>query len=360
MTRNSTCRCVPRSRSSAFALVEVVAVVLIVAAAITLATVGLPDARRRSMASGSVQNLAQLGAGARSFAADSSDAIFSFSWHAGETHQCGDLTFPVPTTDNQAAADQAVCIMRERGNRPDIVQISAWLPYVMYNTLPLLDYLNEDLPSRIAVSPGDRNRLLWQQAVTTVPGNPNEAFFGTSSRPSPPSTDNASKRWPYSSSYEMQPSFYSPDAMVDGVPTISQAGAPTHRNFYSGDARTPLGRRTFSEVRFPSQKAMMYETEDRFFGPRRAFLMYDEARVPVLLADGSAGVRSINQTNGGFDPANPLGSSPTRVAYIPELSWESPTLSGAVVEYVNGHIRWTRSGLLGRDFGGPEVPWSPP
>jgi hypothetical protein len=105
---------------------------------------------------------------------------------------------------------------------------------------------------------------------------------------------------------------------------------------------------------------MMYEKEQRFFGPRHAFFLHTEARVPVLLADGSAGIRTTNHSNDGFYPITPQNPTPTRVNYAPELSWEAPTLNGGVNEFVNGHIRWTRSGLLGRDFGGPEVPWSPP
>jgi hypothetical protein len=112
-------------------------------------------------------------------------------------------------------------------------------------------------------------------------------------------------------------------------------------------------------VRYPSHKAMMYETNQRFFGSRELFFMYPEARVPVLMADGSAGVRSIKQSNPGFQPNMPTDPNPTRVLYTPELSWETPTASGEASETVNGGIRWTRSGLRGRDFAGPEVPWVP-
>lgn len=342
------------ARIPAFALAELLLAVAMVGIVIAIAAVALPDSRRRSMASGSVQNLGQIGSAARLFAADSNDAVFSFTWRAGSGHQCGSYTFPLATTDLQAAADQAICIIRERGNRPDITRISNWVPHVFYSHLALLDYLGEGLPSTWVVSPGDRKRLLWQQAVTAVPGDPNTAYFGSGC---PLINSNEAKRWAYSSSYEMPPAWFSPDAMANGISTVSQNGVPTHRQYLVGDSLTPFGRRTLSEVRFPSQKVMMHESEDRFSGPRRAFFMYEEARVPVLLADGSAGVRSMNQANNGFDPSNPSSPNPTRVNYLPDHCLESPTLNGGQSEFVNGKIRWTQGGLRGRDFGGPEVPY---
>jgi hypothetical protein len=112
-------------------------------------------------------------------------------------------------------------------------------------------------------------------------------------------------------------------------------------------------------VRHPSHKAMMYETNQRFFGSRELYFMYDEARIPVAFADGGVSVRSMAGANLGFRPNTPTSPLQSRFPYRPELTWETPTPSGASEELVFGRIRWTRSGLRGRDFMGPEIPWTP-
>jgi hypothetical protein len=100
---------------------------------------------------------------------------------------------------------------------------------------------------------------------------------------------------------------------------------------------------------------MVYETyADDGGGARRWFFAYERVRTPILFADGSASVRSMSDANRGFDPSNPGGQQGARIGYAPE-AWEPPTLNGAAQEFVWAHIRWTREGLLGRDFGGPEV-----
>jgi hypothetical protein len=345
-------------RHRAFALVEVSAVVIILLLVAVIAGVLIPDARRRARLAGSIQNLQFIGKGAASFAADRENRVFSFDWEPG-VHRCENYVFPASSSYNDAASDQAVCILRQRAGRNDITAIRGWVPFVLYNHLPLVDYLDESLPSSKFISPGDAPRLAWQRAVTQDPNDPSTPYFNLTCRPA--GTGNNEKRWPYSSSYEVQPSFYSPDALrvLPGgqqVPTVAQSSMG-HRYYEVGSAATVLGRRRMDEVHFPSHKAMMYETNQRFYGSRELFFMYDEARVPVLTADGGATVRS--GANRGFHPNTPNSQNPSRVNYIPETSWETPTANGAQSELVFGGMRWTRSGLRGRDFLGPEVPWVP-
>lgn len=331
-------------RRRGFVLMELGAVLLILFVAALVCALLLPDARRRARLAGSITNLQQLGKAAGAYASDNADRVFTFSWAPGP-HTCNGYTFPVATTFNDAAADQAVCILRRRTGRTDFLVTRGWIPHVFYNTLVLLDYLGEDLPSPMVASPGDGVRLSWQRSVT-----------------GPGGTSAPGIRLPYSSSYEMQPSFYSPDAQVSTpqgpIPTVAQ-DPMGHRYYQVGNSRTVLGGRRMNEVRFPSHKAMLYESVQRFFSSRQAYFLYPEARVPVLLADGSASIRSINQANQGFQPNLPLAEPPTRINYMPELTWEPACLNGAAAEFVNGGIRWTRSGLRGRDFAGPEVPWVP-
>ncbi len=77
----------------------------------------------------------------------------------------------------------------------------------------------------------------------------------------------------------------------------------------------------------------------------------------MLFGDGSVSVRSMSEANWGFQPNSPFSNSPTRIRYSPDLAWEPPARNGLVEEWVNGGVRFTRSGLRGRDFGGPEVRW---
>lgn len=342
-----------RSTARAFALPELLIIVLLLIAVACIVAVLAPDAHRKAQCAASLTNLQRLGAGIADYGQDNADSIVSFTWRGGVSHNCGTYLFPVAIDDNTAASHQAVCILRDHAGRTDIFAISGWFPHITVNLLPLMVYLDEPLPSRLMVSPGDRLRLLWQDAVTRVPNDPNQPYFALANRPAYPQSDNTAKRWPYTSSYEMPPSFYSPDRGTAQNPTINQS-PNGHRFFNVGTASTPLGQRLLSEVRFPTQKAMLYETNQRFFGSRQTYFMYPAARVPVLAVDGSAKVRSTSNGNNGWDP-NVGNANPTRVSYQPELSWEALTESGFASDIVDAGMRFTQRGLQGRDFGGPEV-----
>ncbi|MBC7773315.1 MAG: hypothetical protein H7210_12525, partial [Pyrinomonadaceae bacterium] len=248
-------------RERGFALAELLAVLIMLIAIGAVIGAFMPDARRRSQMSGSLTNLQRLGAAAADYGMENADSVFSFTWRAsamGQRCDNGDdtYTFPPASTDLQAAANQAICILRRQGRR-DIQQITGWIPHIQYNHLALADYLGEQLPSRLFVSPGDRFRLEWQDALTRNPANPRQGFFDLTCRPF--GNSNNESRWPYSSSYEMPPAFFSPDAAMNGVQTIGQ-GPDSHRTYTIGSQSMPLGRRILSEIRHPSQKAMMFET----------------------------------------------------------------------------------------------------
>jgi hypothetical protein len=308
------------------------------------------DSQRRARLAGSIQNLQQIGAAGSAYGGDSADRVWAFSWRAGINYGFGG----VAADDTQAAANQAVDIIRRRTGRTDLTPIPGWLPNLFYSHLVLADYLEESLPARQYVSPGDHNRLAWQT-------DPVNLYCQLPNRPGFPSCVSADARWPYSSSYELGVAFWCPDGTYSGpngqVGTVSQA--QQHNQFIIG-GNTPLGRRLMSEVTFPSQKAMVWEQVQRFFGQRELFFAYTEARVPVLCADGAVSVRGTQNCNSGFNPNNPSSLLPTSFAYVPDSNWEPATANGLPSENVIGHMRWTRTGIRGRDFAGPEVPWSPP
>jgi type II secretory pathway pseudopilin PulG len=332
-----------RHARTAYALLELViaiGVLLVIAAILAVAADGT---RRRGRLAGSIENLRQYATAYHAYTHDSMDRIATFSWRAGVNYGFGG----VAANDQQAAANQAVDIIRRLGNRPELGTINSWIPHLLYNHLVLADYMGDELPMRWAVSPGDLPRLAWQRDPRRF------TELSVNSRPASPGSGSAAARWPYSSSYEIPPAFFTPDQAEGAVQTVTQAN--TH-NTYFVPGNAPFGRRTMSEIAFPSQKAMTYEGVQRFFGPRQAFFAYEEARIPVLMADGSAGIRTTDFCNRGFQPNTPSSPSPTAFTYQPDLGFEPATLSGQQSDVVTGHMRWTRRGLGGRDFGGPEAP----
>lgn len=340
----------------AFVMTELVTVVAVVGVMAALLFLASADHRRRAHGVGSVANLQKFAAGITSFASDNEDRVASFSWRAGETYEDGGITYHPAATDLQAAANQAVAIIRRRAGRPDIPLISTWIPHILYSHLALIEHLDQPLPADFAVSPADQPRLAWQAASRNQAPNDNgAAFFALSNRPGAGINDPTLKRWAFSSSYEFGPAFFAPDARVApaGPETISQSSGGSHNQYYTPAGNISLGQRRLSEIAYPGNKAMVYETHSSDMGANRVFFAFPQARSTVLLADGSASIRTMQHTNRGFQPNLPLSPMSTQVRYNPELSWEP----AAVGDLVHGVIRWTRSGLRGRDFGGPEVPW---
>jgi type II secretory pathway pseudopilin PulG len=218
----------PRGCGCAFALVELATVVAVSVVIAVILALSSGDARRRARLAGSIANLQQFAAGTQAFAADHDDRVWSYSWRAGEMH----AGFPVATDDIQAAGFQAIEILRRRTGRTDLQPVTGWLPHVFYSHLVLADYLDWSLPSKVLVSSDDLNRLMWQ----ADPLN----YFNLTNRPNYPAADNAGKRVPYSSSYEIGPSFFSPDAQVNTptgpIPTVAQDPAG-HRYYQVGNNR---------------------------------------------------------------------------------------------------------------------------
>lgn len=338
-------------------LLALVIVTIVLAAMMTLAS---SHARRQSRTAGSVSNLQKFASGITSFGADNDDGIVSLTWRAGPSRR--DRTgyiFPAALTDVAAAANQAVATIRWYGGRTDITAIPNWIPHISYNHLALAEHLEEALPADFMAAPNDPHRLAWQRASrNTPPGDEGNAYFQLLNRPQ--GNSNNDKRWPYSSSYQFVPASYSPDArtLVSGGPSIPTiAPDPTGHNFFTVNNSTPLGRRRLSEIAFPANKVLVFETHSGDMGANRYYFAYDQVKAPMLFGDGSVSVRSMSEANPGFQPNLPFSPNPTRINYIPSPAWEPPTPSGAQSEFLNGRVMFTRSGLRGRDFGGPEVPW---
>lgn len=333
------------SRPQGFALWELAAAIAVVAILAAMAAVSLSESRRQASLGDNFANLKQFAIGTSAYAADNDDRTWAFSWEAGVQYV---PNIPPAGSQIEAAAFQAVHIIRTRSEQPYFPHIVGWFPHLRYSHLVLLDYLESRLPQRFVAAPEDHLRLLWQADPINI-----YPYLPPHQRPGGP----ASERWPYSSSYELPPAFYSQDASGPNGTTVSQDAGFSQHTYWTGTL--PLGGRRLSEIAFPSQKVMLYEDHQRHFGPRFVYFMYTEARVPLLLSDGSAALRRTADANRGFHPSNPTSlTMPTRVTYQPAI-WEAPPLNGASEELVTAHYRFTRSGLRGRDFDGPEVPWVP-
>lgn len=330
---------------SGFILAEAIILVLVGAILLAALAVTASEARRQGSLGDNLANLRQFAAATDAYSADNAARLWSFSWRGGVLNH---PDFPLPPDDLAAARQQAWHILRTRTGRPDWFgpPPESWFPHLLYSHLVLVDYLDTSLPARFATAPEDHTRLLWQS-------DPFEGFeaLPPDQRPQPVMLIN--RRWPFSSSYSLVPHAFSPDA---GPQAVVQQAATSHHTWLI-PTNVPLGGRPIADIAFPAQKVLLHEEFQRHFGPRIVYYAHQDASVPVLLADGSASLRRSNDANRGFNPASPINPGPLRIYYDPQ-PWEPPALSDEPADRLLFiRYRHTRSGLRGRDFGGPEVPW---
>jgi hypothetical protein len=142
--------------------------------------------------------------------------------------------------------------------------------------------------------------------------------------------------------------------MTDGRPTISQGKTDAE---YLVPKTKPYGNamRTYSEVAFPSQKVMAFDTHDRHHASKPRYFGYPNARQPLLFMDASVVDHATRDADPGFQPNDPANPNPTILNYNPTgvaADWEPAPTNPGGDNGLLGYYRWTRGGLRGRDFGG--------
>ncbi len=332
-----------------FALVELAAAIVVLAAAASLLVIGFGNNRRLARLGSDESNLRQIGAMTGAYGADSADLFWSFSWKKGGVYSAQYPDLNNAPSDMQAGANQAVEILRRRAGRTDIQQITSWFANLTYSHLVLEDYSPMEMPNRLFISSGDRHRLLWAS-------NP-KGFDAGLYQPAPPSPapgSNAGKRWPYSASFQLKTVFYDRSPVNSRV----QQAFASHSQYFLGNSTVLEGTRLPACV-FPSEQVHLHDSHARHFGARMPYAAHDQARLPLLFVDGAVSVRGASESNAGWRPLLPASPDPTTFNYAP-AAWEPPTMSGGTTDTVIGRFRWTRgtlteSGIVGRDFGAPEV-----
>jgi hypothetical protein len=327
-------------RRRAFSLPELAGITAVLVLSLAIASIGADRSRRLARCGEDVSHLRDIWAGTTSYAADFTDHVWQFSWTR--------TYLPATFSDLMSAGDDAtacrqqfVQLMRTAGNRPTFPSIASVNLVVnpAYGHAVLLAYLGKPMPNRLFTSAGDY-RALWADDPLRYDQGLFTPNLGTSVSPS------SNWRHPYGGSFRMGAAFWDRSPLGTRVLPGGSTGAlqpyPTS-NF---------GPAPLTEVLLPSSKVFIHDTIARHFG-RQWWHMDTRAKLPFLMCDGSASVRASSEANLGAHPNFPASASFTE-SYAPSAI--DPPGSG--LAYYIG-VLWTRMGLAGRDFGGPDVYPSP-
>ncbi len=340
----------PRSRR-AFTLIELLVVIAIIALLVGILLPSLNKARKQAKVAICLTNQRQLLLGALNYSADFKDRFPGFTWTAGTVTPGNNRppgtppVIPAGTNDLNAAGIQAQDIMR-RNSKPQNNQVAGftnWIPHIRYSHLPLVDYLASRLPEPMLACPEHFDLKLQQE----------RAQRGQS----------GAEIYPYSSTYNFVPAFYTRDKFTAGGGRLEQAG--NHLTFFYGPGTGnsyALGKRRVSDIRYPSRKVWLYDEFDRHFARRPSYYTHRDSKPTVGMMDGSVRILATQAdvNLGGYWPDTgtmrriaPITYGFSAAGFLANTPWpdnSSPTQ--------DGRFRWTLGGLQGIDINGV-VPFRP-
>jgi hypothetical protein len=327
-------------RSGGFALRELAAVSAVVAVGLSAVMVGAGQSRKSAGLAGSLANLKKIGEAGGNYLADFDDQLWSFTWSMDE-HPTDYNDLRNPQSNATALMFQTVDIIRRLTGDDDIPRLDDRCRPIFTSTLVLADYLGDELPAEWMVSPGDSIRLEWLRHPDDPPdfneqgGAAWEIIFGF-----------------YGSSYGLMPAFFAPNEKVGNQMTVYQY-KPNHDLLYYPFG-VGFGGQRGADLLSPAHKVQVAERESFYHGVRSVYHLHPSARVPLLMADGSAGPRTTADANTSFKPNLPDDQSRvTTLDYVPHSAYEAPPVGGGARDSdLESYYKWTRRGLRGIDFAG--------
>ena len=347
-------------RKNAFTLIELLVVIAIIALLIGILLPALGQAQRSAKNVLSQANQRSLNTGAANYASDNKDAIFSYTWRAGQTYLMPDGRTKTEATDTDAASRQNQEILQRVTGRiagtTKILTFNGRLPHRRYSHLVLLDFLTDVQPEPTAASPFDRNLIAWQENPLEYQDDGNTLPYGNGDPGAGYDSDTNWRqtwmimRWPFASTYQMVPAAWNSDGIA-GAPTYEPVASTPH--LFTGGNGTPLGRRKITQVAHASGKVMMFEEFDRFSDKDGLYFAYPEAKPNLAFFDGSVRSEQTADSNPGWNPGAP--ETEWLQTYVPLDTFPEP--KGGLTDPTTycQRFRWTRHGLQGIDFGGSDV-----
>ena len=351
-----------RRRTGGFTCIELGAVVALVGVLVAMQLAMAGHQRAQSSARSDLAKFRLIGQASAMYAESNTDRLFTFSWRPGELPVTpntelalanADLVPGTADADLQAAKLQELDLVT-RGIKgglleptPDLVP-EYHIPHVTFSHLVLAHFMGESQPSDVFISSADAARNYWAAHLGKYLDDPRGGPF----LPPTQTTDYRHLwRWPFSSSFMVGPSHYSPD---QGPPRTVERGS-NQRTWRVPNMPGLLGRRSMVEVAHPSAKVMMFDEFDRYSGPFGRYMGLSNAHSIMNFYDGHAQRLATARSNFGFAPNNPdygadQPDQPSRTYfYSPLLGWDPPD---AVRRIVPVYYDQTRGGLQGVDFPG--------
>ncbi|MBX9737574.1 MAG: type II secretion system GspH family protein [Phycisphaerales bacterium] len=265
------------SARRALTLIELLVVIAIIALLVGILLPSLNKARKQAKVAICLTNQRQMLLAAFNYSTDFKDRFPGFTWTAGTVTPATNRPpgtpplIPTNIADLEAAGIQAQDIMR-RFSKPQnlvVARFPTWIPHIRYSHLPLVEYLASRLPEPMLACP-EHFDLKRQQELTQL-GRVTAEFY------------------PYSSTYNFVPAFYTPDRFTASGGLLRQGASHLSFQYFQGapSSRYALGKRRVSDVRYPSRKVWLYDEFDRHFARRPAYYTHRDSKPTVGMMDGS-------------------------------------------------------------------------